>query len=85
MKMKSVRIDPETEQQLETAARARGISESEFIRQAVRKEAQIVLGETLEARLGDVIGAIRSKGGRAREAHAHFSKLVKKEGKRRRS
>jgi predicted transcriptional regulator len=83
--MKSVRIDPETEEQLETAAKARGVSESEFIRQAIRKEAQVALGEMLEARLGDVVGIIRSKGGRARESHAHFSKLVKKESKRRRS
>lgn len=83
--MKSLRIDPETEEQLEVAAKARGVSESEFIRQAIRREAQVVLGESLEARLADVVGTIRSKGGRARESHAQFSKLVKKESQRRQS
>lgn len=83
--MKSLRIDPETEEQLEIAAKTRGVSESEFIRQAIRKEAQVVVGETLEARIGDVVGTVRSKGGRARDSHAHFSKLVRKESKRRRS
>lgn len=81
--MKSVRLDPETEEQLEMTARALGVSESEFIRQAIRREVQETLGETLAERLGDVIGTIRSKGGRARQSHAHFRKLIKKESRRR--
>jgi len=81
--MKSVRLDPETEINLEFAAKARGISESEFIRQAIRREAQAVLGETLDLRLADVLGKIKSKGGRANDSHAKFQQLVAKEHKKR--
>lgn len=83
--MKSLRIDPETEKKLRSAARARGLSESEFIRQAISREADAVLGETLDVRLADIVGTVRSRGGRAREPHDAFQRLVKKERARRRS
>lgn len=83
--MKSVRLDAEVEKQLERAAEIAGLSESEFIREAIRRRADQVLGETLEARLVDVIGAVRSKGGRARRAHDQFGEALKKERRQRRS
>lgn len=83
--MKSLRIDPETEEKLRSAAQAEGVSESEFIRNAIRREADAVLGERLDARLGDVLGTIRSKGGRARDSHGAFKRLIKKERTQRRS
>lgn len=83
--MRSVRLDPETELRLGLAAEALGVSESEFIRQAVRREAESVLGQTLEARLGDVIGSVRSKGGRARDTRTAFTKSLKKASKTRAS
>lgn len=83
--MKSVRLDPEVEKQLERAAEIAGVTESEFIREAIRRQANQVLGRSLEARLGDVIGTVRSKGGRARRAHDQFGNLLKKERHRRRS
>lgn len=83
--MKSVRLDAEVEKQLERAAEVAGITESEFIREAIRRQASQVLGETLEARLADVVGTLRSKGGRARRAHDQFRKTLKKESRQRRS
>ena len=83
--MKSVRLDPEVENQLGRAAEIAGVSESEFIREAIRRQADQVLGESLEARLADVVGAVRSKGGRARRSHDHYRELLKKERRQRRS
>lgn len=83
--MKSVRLDPETEEKLEMAAQLRGITESEFIRQAIRREARETLGDTLADRLADVLGIVKGGGGRARESHKLFQELIKKERKRRRS
>jgi predicted DNA-binding protein len=83
--MKSVRLHPEAEKQLERAAEITGVSESEFIREAIRRQADLVLGESLEARLADVVGTVKSKGGRARRAHYQFGDVLKKERKRRRS
>lgn len=83
--MKSVRLDPEVEKQLERAAEIAGISESEFIREAIRRQADKVLGGSLDARLADVIGTVRSEGGRARRAHDQFRDLLKKERQQQRS
>jgi Arc/MetJ-type ribon-helix-helix transcriptional regulator len=83
--MKSVRLDSEVEKQLERAADVAGVSESEFIRQAIRRQADEVLGGSLDTRLADVVGTVRSKGARARRAHDQFRDLLKKERQRRRS
>lgn len=83
--MKSVRLDADIEKQLKRAAEIAGVSESEFIREAIRRQADHVLGEGLDARLADVVGAVRSKGGRARRAHDPFRELLKKERRQRRS
>jgi predicted DNA-binding protein len=81
--MKSVRLGPEVENQLKRAAEIAGVSESEFIREAICRQADQVLGESLEARLADVVGTVRSTGGRARRAHDHFRDLLKKETQQR--
>lgn len=78
-------MDAEVEKQLELAAEIAGVSESEFIREAIRSRADQVLGESLEVRLADVVGTVRSKGGRASGAHDQFRDLLKKERRRRRS
>ena len=83
--MKSVRLDSEVEKRLERAAEIAGVSESEFIREAIRRQADRVLGGSLETRLADVVGTVRSEGGRARRAHDQFRDLLKKESGRRRS
>jgi hypothetical protein len=76
--MKSVRLDPELEARLERAARASATSQSEFIRDAVARRCDEVLGGTLAERLAGAIGIVCSSGGRAdrsgkafREAIAH--------------
>jgi Arc/MetJ-type ribon-helix-helix transcriptional regulator len=83
--MKSVRLDEEVEKQLERAAEIAGVSESEFIREAIRRQAGRVLGESLEVRLADVVGTVRSEGGRARRAHDQFRETLKRERRQRRS
>lgn len=83
--MRSVRLDSETELRLALAAEALGVTESEFIRQSVRREAESVLGHTLETRLADVVATVHSKGGRARDTGAAFTKSLKKASKKRAS
>ncbi len=83
--MRSVRLDSETELRLALAAEALGVTESEFIRQSVRHEAESVLGHTLETRLGDVVATVHSKGGRARDTRTAFTKSLKKASKKRAS
>lgn len=83
--MKSVRLDSEVEKQLERAAKISGVSESEFIREAIRRQADHVLGNSLEERLADVVGTVKSEGGRARRAHDRFLELLKKETPQRQS
>lgn len=80
--VKSVRLDGEIETQLALAAKIAGISESEFIRESIRRHADQVLGEKLDARLADVVGTIRSKGGRARRAHFKFGELKERRQRR---
>ena len=76
--MKSVRLDADLEAQLRQAAQAAGVSESEFIRQAVAERSQHFLGDGLEQRLAGVVGAIHSRGGRAGEASRQYVRLLKR-------
>ena len=57
---RSVRMEPELEEQLARAAEAEGLSASDFIREAVRERSERVLGRTLRDELADVIGAIET-------------------------
>jgi Arc/MetJ-type ribon-helix-helix transcriptional regulator len=59
----SVRLDDKTKRRLSRYARARGVSQSEIVRQAIdallnRKGA--ATGSTLYERMKDVIGSVRS-------------------------
>ncbi len=76
--MKSVRLDGELETRLRRAAELAGISESEFIRQAIDERATATLGGSLEDQLAGLVGAIRSEGGRAAAAHQRFGDLLRK-------
>lgn len=78
--MKSVRFDPELEAELERAARAEGVSYSEFIREAVARRCEEVLGESLLDRLEPVIATVRSSGGRASDTGAAFRRTLAKTG-----
>jgi hypothetical protein len=76
--MKSVRLDDRLEANLRAAARASGVTESEFIRAAVEERSRQVLGDNLEERLNGVIGAVQARGGRARNASKHYTELLRR-------
>lgn len=83
--MKSLRLSRELETLLRAAANASGVTESEFIRQAVEYRSRQVLNGGLDERLVGVIGAVRSRGGRAQQAHAKYRDLLKRDKPRRAS
>jgi Ribbon-helix-helix protein, copG family len=74
--MKSVRLDPKLQADLAHAARALAMSQSEFIRDAVMRRCDEVLGDSLAKRLAPVIGIVKSSGGRARHSGAAFRKIL---------
>lgn len=80
--MKSVRLGTQLEKQLEDAAQAECMSQSEFIRDAIARRCDEVLGPTLADRLQPVIGIIKSNGGRADDTGGAFGKLLKTKRKR---
>lgn len=85
--MRSVRIDDELESRLERASEASGEPISEIIRKGARRQCDEILrgSGTLEL-LGDVVGAVRSSGGRdARNHKAEYAALMKKRHGNRRS
>ena len=73
---KSARLDPALAEELERAAKALGVSQSELIRDAIARRCREVLGETLADRIAPVVGAIHSGGGRARNSGAAFRRAL---------
>jgi predicted transcriptional regulator len=80
--VKSVRLDPGLQARLERAAQAVAQSQSEFIRQAVERRCEEVLGGSLAERLAPVIGIVHSTGGRAARTGEQFTQVVKGRRKR---
>ena len=80
--MKNIRLNPDLEAKLERAARALATSESEFIRDALARRCEEVLGGSLAERLAPVIGIVKSSGGRATRSGAAFRAAL---GRRRRA
>lgn len=68
--MKSVRLDAELTKKLERAARALATTQSEFIREALTRRCEEVLGGSLAERLTPVLGIVKSGGGRASQSSA---------------
>jgi hypothetical protein len=79
--MKSVRLDEELETRLERAARALAMTQSDFLREALARRCDEVLGGSLRERLAPVIGIVNSSGGRAAHTGAAFRAAL---GRRRR-
>lgn len=77
--MKSVRLDSHLEARLREAAHLAGVTESEFIRAAIEERSEATLAGVLESQLGGLIGAIRSNGGRAANAHQRYRELLKRD------
>lgn len=80
--MKSVRLDENLEAQLERAARASAMSQSEFLRDALARRCDEVLGVSLKQRLASVIGIVKSSGGRAARTGAAFGAALAKKRER---
>ena len=76
--MKSVRLDKRLQSRLERAARALATSQSVFIRDALERRCDEVLGGSLAERLAPVIGIIESNGHRAASTGAAFRKTLTK-------
>lgn len=75
---RSVRLPAALEARLRGAAAAEGVRVSESIRRAVARHCDDILGAALGVRLADVIGTVRSSGGRARHSGTSFKKLLRK-------
>ncbi|HEX8917114.1 MAG TPA: CopG family transcriptional regulator [Chloroflexota bacterium] len=83
--MRSVRLDPELEARLASAARAEDITESEFIREALRRRCDAVLADNLARELEDlgVVGAASLGGASARDSGRRFTEILsERRGKR---
>jgi predicted transcriptional regulator len=76
--MKSVRLDSDLHTRLTEAARMAGVTESEFIRAAIDERSSATLAAGLESRLTGLVGAVRTKGGRATTAHQRYRDLLKR-------
>ena len=74
--MKSVRLDAELAAKLERAASALATSQSQFIRDALARRCDEVLGTTLAERLACAIGMVKSSGGRAARSGAAFREAL---------
>ncbi|MHB8341494.1 MAG: ribbon-helix-helix protein, CopG family [Mycobacteriales bacterium] len=70
--MRSVRLDPELEEQVRKAAAAEGTSVSQFIREAISERTGRTQSTDTADRLADVIGVVRVGGRRARRTGAAF-------------
>ena len=74
--MKSVRLGDDLEKKLERAAQTLAVSQSEFVRGAVARRCDDVLGSTLADRLKSVIGIVQSSGGRAARTGRAFKEIL---------
>ena len=73
---KSVRLEPQLEETLKRAARTLDMTHSEFIRDAVVRRCEQVIGVTLYDRLAGTLGTVRGGGGRARKTGAAFRRVL---------
>jgi len=76
--MKSVRLEPSLRARLRSAARATGMTESEFIRDALARRSDAVLSDRLDVRLADVIGIGHGGGGQAERTGDAFTEIVRR-------
>jgi Ribbon-helix-helix protein, copG family len=75
--MRSLRLEPQLDEQVRRAAAAEGTSVSEFLRQAAAERAERTLGRRNSDRLAGLIGVVNGGGrGRARESGVAFGELL---------
>lgn len=83
--MKTVRLDDNLESRLRQASALSGMSESELIREGIRKQCDEVLERRLDARLADVIGSVESGAIDSRNSGREFKRILAKRNKERRA
>jgi len=74
--VRSLRLDPELDALVRNAAACEGASVSEFLRRAAAARAEQVLAQSPSDRLRDVIGVVRSEGGRAARTGEAFGEAL---------
>jgi Ribbon-helix-helix protein, copG family len=80
--MKSVRLGDDLEAKLERAARALAMSQSAFLRDALIRRCEEVLGDSLAQSLAPVVGIVNSSGGRAAHSGAAFRAVLARRRRR---
>jgi hypothetical protein len=80
--VKSVRLEPGLQTKLERAARALAQSQSEFIRDALARRCEEVLGGALAVRLAPVVGIVKTSGGRAHRTRDAYRKVLARRRRR---
>lgn len=73
---RSFRLNPELEERLALAAARRGVAVSVLIRESVRARCDEILGGSVRAELGDVVGAIGSGTGQSHRTGQAFADLL---------
>lgn len=74
--MKGVRLDRDLQEKMERAARTLSLSQSEFIREALARRCDEVLGSSLSQRLASVVGIVQSSGGRSERTGEAFREIL---------
>jgi len=80
--VKSVRLGRDLQEKLERAARSLAVSQSEFIRDALSRRCDEVLGVSLAQRLAPVVGIVQSSGGRAERSGDAFREILARRRRR---
>lgn len=73
---RSFRLDPGLERRLREVAARQAMPVSAVVREAVARHCDELLAADAGARLADVIGAVRSEGGRAAESGRAFKEAL---------
>ncbi len=74
--MRSLRLDDRLDEMTQRAAAIEGSSVSEFMRRAIAERAERAIAGGTQERLRDVIGAINSGGGHARDTGRAFAEIL---------
>lgn len=73
---RSFRIDPSLERRLREVAARENLPVSVVVREAITRHCDAVLAADPRARLADVIGVVKSDGGRARRSGRAFAEAL---------